>query len=59
MAARGSYVQAKKLNADALQEIENLKLTHPHLAADVMDQTFCIEQAQVASLEPQKSKQIT
>jgi hypothetical protein len=59
MAARGSYVQAKKLNADALQEIENLKLPHPHLAADIMDQTLCIEQAKVSLLEPQKSKQIT
>jgi hypothetical protein len=59
LAARSSYVQAKKLNADALQEIETLKLTHPHLAADVMGQTLCIEQAQVSSLESKKSKQTT
>lgn len=58
MAAGTSYVQAKKLNAGALQETENLKLPHPHLAVDVMDQTLFIEQAHVSSLEPKKSKQI-
>lgn len=56
MAASGSYVQAMKLNADALQEVEKLKLTHLHLAADVMDLAFCIEQAQASSLETKRSK---
>jgi hypothetical protein len=59
MAAGAPYVQAKKLNADAVQEIENLKLAHPHLADDIRDQTLCIEGAHVSSLEPKKSKQIT
>lgn len=59
MAAGTSYVQAKKLNAGAVQETENLKLPHPHLAVDVTDQTLFIEQAHVSSLEPKKSKQIT
>ena len=59
MAAGAPYVQAKKLNADAVQEIENFKLAHPHLADDIRDQTLCIEDAHVSSLEPKKSKQIT
>jgi hypothetical protein len=59
MAAGTSYVQAKKLNAGAVQETENLKLPHPHLAVDVIDQTLFIEQAHVSSLEPKKSKKIT
>lgn len=59
IAAGSSYVQAKKLNAGAVQETENLKLPHPHLAVDVTDQTLFIEQAHVSSLEPKKSKQIT
>jgi hypothetical protein len=56
LAASGFYVQALKLNADALQEVEKLKLTHLHVAADVMDQAFCIEQAQASSLVTKKSK---
>jgi len=59
IAAGSSYVQAKKLNAGAVQETENLKLPHPHLAVDVTDQTLFIEQAQVSSLMPEKSKHIT
>lgn len=59
MAAGAPYVQAKKLNADVVQETENLKLAHPHLADDIRDQTLCIEDAHVSSLEPKKSKQIT
>lgn len=59
VAAGTSYVQAKKLNAGAVQETENLKLPHPHLAVDVTDQTLFIEQAHVSSLEPKKSKEIT
>lgn len=59
MAAGTSYVQAKKLNTGAVQETENFKLPHPHLAVDVIDQTLFIEQAHVSSLEPKKSKQIT
>lgn len=58
MAAGAPCVQAKKLNADGVQEIENLKLAHPHLADDIRDQTLCIEDAHVFSLEPKKSKQI-
>jgi hypothetical protein len=58
MAAGTSYVQAKKLNAGAVQETENMKLPHPHLAADVTDQTLFIEQAHVSSLEAKKGKQI-
>jgi hypothetical protein len=58
IAAGTSYAPAKKLNAGALQETEKLKLPHPHLAVDVMDQTLFIEQAHVSSLEPKKSKQI-
>jgi hypothetical protein len=56
LAAGSSYAQAWKLNAEALQEVEKLKLEHPHLAVDVMDQTFCIEQAQVSASEPNKCK---
>jgi hypothetical protein len=58
MAAGTSYAPAKKLNAGALQETENLKLPHPHLAVDVVDQTLYIEQAHVSSLEPKTSQQI-
>lgn len=56
LAASSSYAQAWKLNAEALQEVEKLKLAYPHLAADVMDQTFCIEQAQASASEPKKCK---
>jgi hypothetical protein len=59
IAASGSYVQALKLNADALREVEKLKLTHLHLAADVMDQAFCIQQAQASSSEKKRSKGIS
>lgn len=59
MAASSSYVQALKLNTEALQDVGKLKLAHPHLAADVMDQTLCIEQAKASSVEPKKSKQIS
>ncbi|PNF23528.1 hypothetical protein B7P43_G05592 [Cryptotermes secundus] len=57
LAASSSYTQAWKLNAEALQEVETLKLAHPHLAVDVMDQAFCIEQAQASASEPKKYKE--
>lgn len=56
LAASSSYIKARKLNAKALHEVEELKLAHPHLAADVMDQTFCIEQSQDSTTEPKKCK---
>jgi hypothetical protein len=56
LAACNCYTQAWKLNAKALQEMEKLKLAHPHLATDVMDQTFCIEQSQNSTSEPNKCK---
>jgi len=59
IAAGSSYVEAKKLNAGAVQETEKLKLPHPHLAVDVTDQTLFIEQASVSSLVQKKSKHIT
>jgi hypothetical protein len=57
IAAGSSYVEAKKLNAGAVQETEKLKLPHPHLAVDVTDQTLFIEQASVSSLVQKKNKE--
>jgi hypothetical protein len=59
VAAGMSYVRAKELHTDAVQETENLKLLHPYLAVNVTDQILFIEQAHVSSLEPKTSKQIT
>jgi hypothetical protein len=56
LAASSLYTQARTLNAKALHEVEELKLAHPHLAADVMDQTFCIEQSQDSTSKPKKCK---
>ncbi|KDR18757.1 hypothetical protein L798_06435 [Zootermopsis nevadensis] len=57
IAASGSYVQAQKLNAEALREAENLKVSHLHLVADLMVQSFSIQQAQAYSLEPKRYKE--
>ncbi|XP_069679474.1 uncharacterized protein [Periplaneta americana] len=47
LGASSSYDLALKLNSEALQEVQKLKIMYPHLVVDVMNQTLCIKHAQV------------
>ncbi|KAJ4441506.1 hypothetical protein ANN_11362 [Periplaneta americana] len=47
LGASSSYDLALKVNSNALQEMQKLKMMYPHLAVDVMNQTLCIKQAKI------------